>query len=446
MWIRLIMSALVPVITSGTLLRAAGLPSQKPAAGRKATTGQIKSLIAQLGDESRRVRVTAERSLLKIGPAVLPLLPPLELAPNLSAREAVKRIRVQLERQQAAESVRPSRVTLEGTYPLKAILERVSAQTGNRIDFSKLPGELLARRFACAYRRQTFWSTIDDLSQRVPLAFDFERDGLAARAAKAKPRRFADNQTAFRIAIVSVSTRPLVGNAKQRLLRVSWKIAAEPRLRPLFLKYGGNSVTASSGTARYAPFDPDASYELAMGEAGRGLLLHSDFLIPADKPPRSVRVAGALKLHVAAGTEPIVFRRLAGGAGTAIRRGGVTVTLQKAAFGKPRDNKRRKVRIRVAVGYDVGGPAFESHRTWIFHNRVYLERQGGKQFERAGGFKTTQQDDGAVGVEYNFEVPGGSPSDYRFVYVAPTLLIQVPVRFDVADIPVSAPQQEQRQP
>jgi hypothetical protein len=39
------------------------------------------------------------------------------------------------------------------------------------------------------------------------------------------------------------------------------------------------------------------------------------------------------------------------------------------------------------------------------------------------------QKDGAVAVEYSFQNLAGKPSDYAFVCVAPTLLVDVPLEF-----------------
>ena len=54
--------------------------------------------------------------------------------------------------------------------------------------------------------------------------------------------------------------------------------------------------------------------------------------------------------------------------------------------------------VQIAVSYETGGPAFESHRTWIYHNRVYLETKTGTRIERSKSFTTELQADGGVAV------------------------------------------------
>jgi hypothetical protein len=120
------------------------------------------------------------------------------------------------------------------------------------------------------------------------------------------------------------------------------------------------------------------------------------------------------------------------------RRGGVTVSLQRVHRERKLDGTN-ELRIAITVAYDSGGPAFESHRTWILHNEVFLE-EGEKRLPLNGGYETTLQADGAVGMEYRFvDLPDPLP-EYGFVYMAPTLIVDVPVRFALESVPVRAQQ------
>ena len=107
------------------------------------------------------------------------------------------------------------------------------------------------------------------------------------------------------------------------------------------------------------------------------------------------------------------------------------VTIEKSA------ELTHNVGLKLLVAYDTGGPAFESHRSWIFHNTAYLEAKDGQQFPLNGGFDISSQGNGMVGVVYRFEDIPGPLNEYSLVYVAPTLLIEVPVEFDFPAVPVS---------
>ena len=87
----------------------------------------------------------------------------------------------------------------------------------------------------------------------------------------------------------------------------------------------------------------------------------------------------------------------------------------------------QSARLRVTVSYDTGGPAFESHRTWVYHNAAWIEAD--KERLPLTDFDALLQTDGSVQLEYRFS---GLPRNkkLRFVYEAPTLLLDVP--FDLA--------------
>ncbi len=433
------------------------LPMITPAADRLADSAQtdlkskVSQLIEQLNAETRKQRALAQKELLRLGPGVLPLLPPPELTPNAEVRDAVGRIRGALERRQALDSVRPSRITFEGTVAVDEFLRAISQQTGNRLDFARLPVETQRLRLTTAYKQQPFWEVIDDLGGRANLTYD--RQSVSDRL-KLISSQDAD-QTAeiavaysgpFRIAVTSARLRGAANIDSVRIARLNYQLTAEPRLRPLFLKYRGRDFSAASATGhRFGPFSPDARLEIPLGEGGRQLTLHSDFKVPATLKPQTINFRGRMTMTTAAGTERIIFTRLRQAQGVARRRGGVTLKLQQVSFqGGP--DEGWQARIRVAVSYDTGGRAFESHRTWVFHNHVYLLAKDGRRVKRDSAFHTALERDGAVSVEYKFRNLGGDLDNYRFVYVAPTLIVDVPIEFNIKNIPVSQTSPERKQP
>ncbi len=165
-----------------------------------------------------------------------------------------------------------------------------------------------------------------------------------------------------------------------------------------------------------------------------------DFLIPSTVAAKTLELQGKLQCTTAAGNESIRFTDLAQaqvgrGANIARRRGGVTVTLNRLRLARLSAGKQ-EARIQITVAYDTGGPAFESHRTWILHNEVFLEDPAGKRLRLNGGSETTLQGDGGVGIEYRFvDLPDPLPN-YTFVYVAPTLIVDVPIEFEIQSLSV----------
>src|SRR5262249_18591464 len=147
-----------------------------------------------------------------------------------------------------------------------------------------------------------------------------------------------------------------------------------------------------------------------------------------------------LRCTSAAGHELIRFTSLdqaqqAGGANVARRRGGVTVTLNRVRM-QAASSGKQNADIQVTVAYDAGGPAFESHQRWILHNEVFLEDREGRRVPLNGGSETSLQGEAGTGIEYHFVELGEALADYSFVYVAPTLIVDVPIEFEIQSVPV----------
>jgi hypothetical protein len=136
---------------------------------------------------------------------------------------------------------------------------------------------------------------------------------------------------------------------------------------------------------------------------------------------------------MAAGPVRFVFDKLVAPDQPAQRVGSVTVRMTRVEF--PAEGKAGDARIEISSVYDQRGPAFESYRTWIYHNEVWLETKDGRRIRPRPLVGTRGQDDGGIAVEYNFADVTGTPADYRVVYVAPTLITQSPVQFELRNIP-----------
>jgi hypothetical protein len=242
----------------------------------------------------------------------------------------------------------------------------------------------------------------------------------------------------FLIETHSLQFKPRVGVPDQQLLRVPIRLSAEPRIRPLFLNVEGADFSILPPNSEKLPsFNPDSKLELPLGEAGSEIAFNMDFSVPKPFEEEGVNLNGKVTMTVAAGSEEFRFSDLAKDSGAAKRRGGVTVTLNEIDFEPDKKNQNRKAaRFRITVHYDTGGPAFESHRTWMFHNHVYLEDAKGQTMERSSGFRTALQTDGGVTVDYMFENLTGEARDYEFVYIAPTLIINVPLSFEFESLRV----------
>jgi hypothetical protein len=173
-----------------------------------------------------------------------------------------------------------------------------------------------------------------------------------------------------------------------------------------------------------------------MGEGSQSLELDSDFEIPAKSHPKVVTFGGKFAVEMAAGPERFVFDNLAFPRRDPRKFGGATVALQRVEFPSAGE-KAGTAMIEISLVYDQGGPAFESYRTWMYHNEAYLETKNGRRLKPQPIISTRRQGDGSIAVEYNFADVQGTPRDDRFVYVAPTLITPVPVEIRFPKIPLA---------
>jgi hypothetical protein len=435
---------MVLVLTIAPVRPAITDDAVQPTAADSALLREVQQLLRDLDADSRSKRQAAEKRLLDLGPAVLPHFPPPELLPNAAVRDAVARLRTDLERRHAQSSVQPTRLTLRGsdTKPLKEWLVELSRLSGNAIDSDAIPKTGRHEEFSMNLNDATFWTTIGNLAEQIGM--EIQSDPLSRRLRFIKPNQptpprelATDTKSAFRIAVVSIQSRDIAGQPDRQLVRARLEVMPEPRLRPLFLQFDMQGCVARAGDRQLLPHNPDANYELPLTEGSGQFPVTLDFVAPAKSARDPINMRGRFNITTAAGSETIRFTdldRIAGNRlGVARRRGGVTVTLYKAGFARV-ELRGHEARIAVSVAYDTGGPAFESHRQWMLHNEVFLETPDGKRVALNGGHETSRQRDGTISVEYRFvDLPDSLPH-YRFVYVVPTLILDVPVNFDLRGI------------
>ena len=383
--------------------------------------------IERLSSDILAERTAAEQALIDIGPDLLDLLPPLDLVENPAARDALARIRNRVEIEAAQQSITPTHVSLAGTYSVEQIAREIFDQTRNPISADALPEPLRQQQLDVAYEQTTFWETVNDLTEQLNLSWRIEQDTLAFVPLEEPPTSRKPIATtvsgAFRIELHSLTP-------KKSTLRAQFSIIGEPRLRPLFLSVADADFHATQAKNELKLFNPNARTELPMTSRAPTSFAVIFTGIDPEHPATTISLKGRVKIHAAALPREIRFRGLTTGERISRRRGGVTVTLTRGRFTETRAGDRA-ARIRLAVAYDTGGPAFESHRTWLYHNEVYLESPDGRRFPVNDGFDTTAQADGGAALEYRFNNLPDIPIDnWELVYVAPTLLIDLPVTFD----------------
>ncbi len=437
-------SVLIIAVLVGLCGDCFGQPNETPQPTSKntaTTTGdeaaRVRRLIEQLDAPKLADRTQAEEDLNKLGPGILPLLPPTDLLPSLGSKQAVQRVRIRLEHEAARLSIAASRLTATGQYSVLALARLIEQQTGNRITLSKAISER-TETLKVDWQARTFWDAIVDLKQSgIELTFVADRGEFEfAPARKPASAGQATVQDALRLQAGPVTTMPV--GKDQRLYRCPITLTAEPRLRPLFLRFAARDfVLSAADSTGWGPFDPEAKVEIPLGDGGREAQVELKFQGPLQVPP-SVVLNGEARLLVAAAEQPIEFSKWQTARGVARRRGGVTVALANVIV-KPAGNGRSSAVLEAHVSYDAQVQAFESHQTWIFHNKVYLLAPDGTRLAPNDGMESLFQNQGSVGVEYRFKDLPVAAGDWKFVYLAPTLLIEVPVKLNDLRVHLSTP-------
>lgn len=423
----------------------------------------VRRCVARLDADRKADRLRAEEDLLKLGPPAMKWLPEPGTLGSRSAAEAVRRVRVKLERLKAESAVEASRLTIGGMRTVAEIVPRLSQDTNNLVIAEELPQNLFAGLVNLP-ERPNFWQAVDAMTQQQPTTWRCEGTPARLRLMPIDPKRDQSDSPvdvlatttskAFRVALRSARSRDVVGDSTAQLMRLNFDITAEPRLRPLFLKCAAADVRVNSqrdvkpiDSAKpeaWPPFSADSKIELTFGQGRRQLAFPIDYRLPAGTNWKSLSVVGQLSLETAAGEEPIDFPTGADSRGVARRRGGVTVKIIDWET-DPNANDRT-LTIRATVTYDAGGLAFESHRSWMLYNVAGLTQPRAKPAANDDLLKPTHaqsdlQPDGSIEVTYRFERLPSPASEYGLRYVAPTLILDVPVEFELRDVqlPVARP-------
>lgn len=399
---------------------------------------RVLSAVRDLASPLRATRAAAERTLLELGPDVLDDLPPPDLVDDPAARDTLRRIRTELELRAARDSLQPARVSLAGPMTVLQAAAEISQQSGNPVLTDRVPEATAARRIELNCDRVPFWEALRQLLNATELDWAMIPDPPAVAlvpAAEAVPVVARAASGAFLVELESLT-------AKGHTIRAQFRLAAEPRLRPLFLQIADADFVALVGGRPLALFSPDARTDLPMTTR-----VPATFAVLFQRPAKQddllpLTIRGKLTAETAAAPREVRFRGMEGPFPVARRRGGVTVSLLRSRYFTAPDGGRHAL-VRLSIVYDTGGPAFESHRTWIYHNEVYLQAEDGRRFAVNDGFETIAETGGGVGLEYRFkDLPDLAPSAWELVYVAPTLLIDAPVEFEFERVTLTAHQEK----
>lgn len=327
---------------------------------------EIARLIQQLDSSSLEERVQAEAELLKLGPAILDRLPTSDAKHPRSVADAIRRIRLRLEQDQQRLALEPTTIQVRPDESLLSACDRWATETGNRL--------LVVDRGEPAFPKPVsgeFWPVVVGIAESQGLELVYDRDSRALRfetRSDASPWRWAF-QGAAACRLRELSRKPF-GTGRDRLT-LEFELLYEPRLRPLYSLFRVKDIVVSGPTPDSVEcWNPNASYEILPPPDGSPLTGRLELLVDEAITFHQLAVRLPIETTVVTFDRELSVRSGELKAGARVDHPGVSLRILSVEPG----SNGQDMEVEATVAWDASGPAFESHRTWILHNRILTRR------------------------------------------------------------------------
>lgn len=394
---------------------------------------EVNALVKNLTSPSAAKRAAAEKGLLELGPGILPLLPESVRSPE--ARMRLNRVRLELERQAAEDSLKAGVVTFPEEYTAgnaAEMLALAAKQTGNLIE-ADLPENAVFTKPQNAAAME-FWPFLDAFCDQLHL----EPQALPGKKGlKLVPTdRQAPSPAYFQpFRLEAVQMQKTVGNAGLLRLELAW----EPRIQPVFAYL---TLTEGSFDGGEPVKFPATENEILIGQ--------NDFRAFCDVPLSARLVPPEAKTLTVRGT----FSAVACGArkdftfdalDQKLDRAFTPVSARTAAllvtFSRLRTEKTKTGAYLAATlryRYEESHEAMESHRTWIYENDAALLGPNGEEIasEHSDLLRQTPNE---IAVEIYFPVDEETLRNlngWKLVFPRPCGIYEVEAPFELRGIPL----------
>lgn len=394
----------------------------------KQRESHVKQLILLLDSDQLSERQRAEKELLRLGPAILTMLPPGPRLPSDEVRQRLARVRGQLEKELAVRASGATLIDLAGMMTVNEALQSLAQQTGNRVILSLENNTPLQLDFS----KTTYFKALDQILDAGQLELAQVRSPDGSVIARARPQEqrarsaTASYSSLFRIEPVRITAVRDLRNpaitATQLVLDISW----EPRLQPIYLALPLSSIKARSDDGEILRADDPEGVRTANME---GNLSSTSLQIPLQSISRKATLLqtfhGKLDAVIPGHTGQFSFDILSQ-ENQRLTQGGVEVIMRSARL------TGNDCQVDFSVFYRDAANAFESHRGWIRNNPAWLVDQEGNRQQPEQRLTTAQGD---RKLDFRFHFPATKPlQSYRFVYQTPVLLVRQSIPFELREI------------
>lgn len=407
--------------------------SEQKAQPSRELASEITRLVQQLDDATQAKRDAAEKTLLELGPDILPHLPAITARTPAETKERLGRVRSVLEAVISEATSKPTTVTLNGELSLAEALQALEKQTGNRVvGYERRSG---TQKLKLAFDKTLYWQALDEILDQAGLTinpFGGEPNALVlmARPEDEAPRSGkAIYSGVFRFEPLRVEARRDLRNPNANGMRLAISVTWEPRVTPISLRQPIEKTVGLDGQGNPLAIGRsdnqsvlNASAELGMSAVELGIPLQ----LPGRDVTKVASLKGTLTALVPGRMELFEFTNLETTRDAEQQRAGVTVVFERLR----KNNELYEARVRVRYG--EASNALESHRNWVYTNPAYIVDAKGQRLENLGSSEGSR-DENEIGIVYQFDLPQG-PKGCKFVYQAPATLLQLPVEYELKDI------------
>ncbi len=398
---------------------------------------EVPRLVRQLDAADEDARVAAEKQLVKLGIDVLSHLPRVDANTSAEVSQRLNRVRFALERIAANATADASRLTLKGTYGFSDLLVEIEKQTGNRIvDFRDRFGESQNDvQLDLDIDDKPFWEAFDSILDQAGLTvYTFVGQtrtlGVVARGNEGDRLNAGSYAGPFRIAATYLEAKRNLRNVDDQSLWIRLELLWEPRTVPILVRhaYGDLEIVGDDGNP-IAAASVQGALELPVQSTVAGI---EDLEMPFELPGRDVKkiaqLSGRFTAMIPGREETFEFDELENARNEVLQRGGLTVTL---------DRVRKNgilYEFRIRLRFQDADDSLQSHLDWASNNEVYLVAPDGTRIDNPNFEKYLERED-EVGYAYLFPTEGDL-TGHRLVYKSPAAIINLPIDYELTDIPL----------
>lgn len=409
---------------------------------------RVDVLRQQLESPSIPQRDKAQQELIALGIRVLDHLDPAEPTEATDVIQRIGKVRTELEKAVAAITTQSSRVTLSGKMTVGEALAALKKQTGNDVALTETTPDIFSKReIKLKVENGTFWEALNSIIQTGEIK-------ISPYAASAGQLRLDPTQAAmqqavspdenkaaasteqppncvsgiFGISVTQVNASRNLVNPNLNYCNISTVVRWEPRITPISFQLPAASIKAVDKQNK--PIKLTNSEAVFYGTV-QAEIAEIEFSIPIELTDRSTAkiksLTGTGEAIIAGRTETFRFKKLGRlNDGYQQTRAGATVTYQGI------EKNEQLFGLAIKLGFDAEQNALESYHSWVYDNKIYLENKTGEQIAPIA-YDGIGQTENEITVRYYFDT---DPSALNLVYQTPASIVRVPVKFELADIPL----------